>query len=146
MKTIQGFSLLEMLIVVAIIGILSAITYPTYQDYVVKTNRTEMMNELQNMAKVLESRKLAAGRGGYANTKISDLQGKYPKSGTAIYDVVIDLGNEQSGTLGKWTMTASAIPGTIQGKDGDLTLAYTGYKCRKPASGDKCGMADEWRE
>jgi type IV pilus assembly protein PilE len=38
---IAGFTLVELMIVVAIVGILGALAYPTYAGYVVRTRRTE---------------------------------------------------------------------------------------------------------
>lgn len=50
----QGFTLIEVMIVVAVIGILSAIAFPSYTAYIQRSHRAEAKNFLQSVAQRLE--------------------------------------------------------------------------------------------
>ena len=140
----KGFTLIELMIVIAIIGVLAAIAYPSYERYIVKSKRADMMTELQNVASNLQSEKLAQGK--YSNALKTGLTGDYPRQGTALYTV--SIGNE-AGVTGtdltdKWLITS--IPKTNQRMrdDGTLTLNHQGIKCRNVGTTKKCGTGDEW--
>lgn len=135
----KGFTLIEMMIVVAIIALLASIAYPSYQSYIIKSKRADMMSEMQNIASQIESRKLA--QGSYSNALTTGLGGNYPAQG-ALYTVTIGNIAGVSGTdlTSKWVITAAPETGTQMISDGNLSLNYQGIKCR----GSICGTGDEW--
>jgi len=53
-KKIKGFTLIELMIVVAIVGILAAIVYPSYSEFVVHSDRGEAQRELVRLANLQE--------------------------------------------------------------------------------------------
>ena len=134
-KIQRGFTLIEMMIVVAIIGILAAISYPSYQRYVIKSKRTDMMSEMHNIASQIESRKLA--QGSYSNALVTGLGGDYPNQGNALYTIAFTPDPLTS----EWTITAAPKSGQMA-NDGDLTLNYQNIKCRDSI----CGSDDSWND
>ena len=139
-KKMAGFTLIEMMIVVAILGILAAIAYPSYQNYVKKGKRTEMMSELQSIASKIEAQKIA--QGSYDKITTSDMTGDYPKQGTAQYNVSMSLDDNKDGQVGDWKLVAKPKSGTLMAGDGELTLDFTGQKCHD----GQCSSDDGWRK
>ena len=151
----KGFTLIEMMIVVAIIGILAAIAYPSYQQYIIKTKRADMMSEMQNIASEIQARKLA--QGSYSNALRTGLTGNYPQQGTGLYNVTVETivvpvlpPPDPPPPLGpltsEWIITATPITGTQMANDGSMTLNYVGVKCRVIKTVNTCGTNDEWNK
>lgn len=153
----KGFTLIELMIVVAIIGVLAAIAYPSYQGYIERTNRADMMAEMQQIASRVESNKINYKRYDrvplssiFSSNPATDGSVSFPSSGTALYTVTIGTGIPGEGswsistnTLGgrDWTIRAIPVAGQRMVNDGSLTLDSTGQKCRKTYS-DPCS---EWK-
>ncbi len=68
-KSSKGFTLIELMIVVAIIGILAAVAYPSYQEQVRKSRRAEATEALMDLAARME--RYYADRGTYATATIA---------------------------------------------------------------------------
>lgn len=134
----KGFSLIEMMIVVAIIGIIAAVAYPSYINYVKKGKRADMMAEMQNMASQIQAQKLV--KGSFKNIKASDIltHAQYPQ-GSPLYNVTIA---PTPNLDANWQITATPIATEMMAQDGNMVIHADGRKCRKTT----CGMGEEWKQ
>jgi len=121
-KVQQGFTLIELMIVVAIIGILAAIAIPAYQDYTIRAQVSEGLN-LAGAAKAAVS-EYYMDRGAYPTTNAmaglgaaNTIIGKYVDGVTvgAAGLVTVGYGNDAHATLapGSLTLTPADNVGSV---------------------------------
>jgi len=129
---LQGFTLVELMIVVAIVGILGAISMSFYGNYVTDANRTDGRMALTQTATSLEKCKALYSAYNSANCNValpvtSD-EGLYTVAATAI-----------SGA--SFLLTATPVAGAYQAGDTDcttLTLTSSGIEGGTGANVGKC--------
>lgn len=122
-----GFTLVELMVVVAIVGILASIALPSYQAYVIRTNRAAAVACLTELAQFMERNYTQNMRYDPAGFALPELQCSDQLSARYQFSSV-------DAALGQRTYTLQAVPTTIQQDDcGTLTLDQAG---RKGANGE----------
>jgi len=131
----DGFTLIELMIVIAIVGILASIGYPAYQGQVLKTHRADCEAVLMEAANALERYYTEQGAytGATAGTHYPD---RCPVDPGTQYYAVAALVNATTFTL---TATAQAVQAKDKCKN--LTLTNTGQKGQ---SGTGVTVQDCW--
>lgn len=147
MKTIynKGFTLVELMIVVAIVAILASIAYPSYSNHVIKTRRTDAQGNLLALANAMErhytqSNTYEGAANGGSDTGFPDasIYPSYsPLEGSDKYYKLEILSASSTG----FTITATPINGQIG--DGRLELDATGAK-RWNSADDGSGTDSSW--
>lgn len=118
----SGFTLIELMIAVAIIGILSAIAYPSYGQYLVRSNRSAAQSYLMELAQAQVQYK--ADTRSYADS-VTDLGLPVPDAIGAKYEVEIALSD---GPPQGFTITATPVENSVQDGDGELTIDQAGTR------------------
>lgn len=126
----KGFTLIELMITMAIVGILAAIAFPSYQNYVTRTSREAARTELLELAGLQEriylnsnaySPNVAAAYNGQATGGLGKT-GARTRDGK--YNITIDIVAPDQA----FTLTATPVAGSTQDGDGAMTVDSSGAR------------------
>lgn len=122
LKSRHGFTLIEMMITVAIVGILAAVAYPAYTQYMIRANRVAAQSEMMDIAN-RQQQFLMTNRS-YASKAVLEASGyALPAEVGSKYSYAIVVG---AGSVPAYTLTFT--PSGSQASDGTLTLDSAGIK------------------
>jgi type IV pilus assembly protein PilE len=121
-----GFSLVELMIAVAIVGIMTSIALPAYGQYLIKSNRAAAQAHLLELAQG-QQQYLLDNRA-YAQT-LEELGIATPAAVSSRYAIALHI---DAGPPASFTATATPLAGSKQQADGALTIDSAGS--RTPAA------------
>jgi type IV pilus assembly protein PilE len=122
----QGFTLIEMMVTVVILGILVSIAYPSYQSYLKRGRRSTAQAFLMDVAQrqqeyLLDNRSYAPD--------LTTLNISTPTNVSSYYQITPTVSN-----TAPLSFTLTATPKTGSAQAGDVTLAIDNAGNRTPAS------------
>lgn len=140
----RGFTLIELMIVVAVIGVLAAVAFPSYRQYIIRASRVEAQAELLELAGLQEKIFLNSNSytvsvtGAYNGTSAGGLgrTSGLTKDGRYTISVVDGCGTlgAVAGTPQTFILAAVPVAGSTQAGDGNLCISESGRRIWGAAS------------
>lgn len=120
---VRGFTLIELMVAVAVFAILAAVAYPSYQQYVRKAARSEAKAVLMETAQYME--RYYTTNNTYVGATVATVSNKSPKGATGSA-IRYNISFTADPTAGAFTLQAVPANGQVSDSCGTLTLAHTG--------------------
>ncbi len=137
----RGMTLIELMIVVALLAILGSIAVPSYQSYVMKARRADARGALTNAAQMLERHATENAGAGYSSATLG-AGGVYPnQSESGHYGLRFSAGPAVS----TYTLEAAPVGSQIGDPCGKFTLTQTGKRDVIVPAGSSKTWADCWQ-
>jgi type IV pilus assembly protein PilE len=121
-QNIKGFTLIELMIVVAIVAMLATVAYPSYVDQVRRSHRSEAQSLLMNVAN--RQQQFLLDTRNYADS-VGSLTVPIPAAVSAFYTVTMVVG---TGTTPEFTAVATPLASQANDKCGVIQITHTGAK------------------
>jgi len=124
MKKNHGFTLIELMIAVAVIGVIAAVAYPAYNEQIRKARRAETQTALMNIS--ARQQQMLLDTRSYA-VSVALLNVVLPQTVARAYDITLTVGTATAPTF---TATATPVSLSAQASDacGILTIDQSGTK------------------
>lgn len=122
----KGFTLIELMIVVAVVGILAAVALPNYQEYVLRGHRAEGRTALIQAAQWME--RAATASGTYPLTAAFPESLSTVPSGRYTIAIASPTGGVAADNGRTFTLTATPALGQANDKCASMTLNHTGVR------------------
>jgi type IV pilus assembly protein PilE len=131
-KMQKGFSLIELMITVAIVGIIASIAYPSYQGFIINTNRGVAQADLMSLAAAMERHKAAsfsykAAADSATDTGKPAIFHQHSPSAELYNNRKYDLYISQS-SGSAYLLEARPVSGTSQAQDGKIAFYSDGRR------------------
>jgi len=125
----SGFTLIEVMVVVAIIGILAAIAYPSYAEYVRRSQRAEMQRVMMDANQFMK--RYYGAQDSYVGATLPGGLQQSPTTGVAAYNIqLIEGGNPVAAATQAttYTLRATRAGAMVADRCGDLSIDQNGTR------------------